>query len=575
MGSPISPLGNVTNPLGDVIAGMLQGHQLGLQMQQQKNANADEQLRQALGQQQVQANDQAQREQIINNTRPVNQAGMVEVPGTDPRAMATTPGIAGGAETPNANGGGADRPTLQQAPQPQAQDPPFQTDLGLPPGSDPYTVNPPAQPSTPAASPVTPGAAPAAPGAAGPRLPQATPAQLPAGASGNGNVWVKADPNRLIGYKDSHGNVYKGELYTPAEQQQRILAAATAKLHVGENEYPVDPQYLKQNPDNPKTFWANPKDAGEIQKAMNENIMVPDPSDPTKRIRAGDLPKAREDAETARYHKQEAEDVQSGQENALAIAEANRKAREATAKATADGANARATERNKTVLQAAGIRAATQEQIAQMPARSTPASTAKDSRQAYADYSGLKNAEDALNTYSGSLAAAAGNGKLYRTADIDDKGKVTNVKVQPISDDPDTAAAQIADMKQQFENVRSRLKTVLQSKAEAAGRLGLQGTVPIDQQLSAIDAGTKSTHDYWANPSGKTTPPPAKPAPKATAAPAAAAPPPAAGPAAATPPAQQQKVASSAQVNAYALKKKITTAQAQQEFKNFGYSIGQ
>src|SRR6202034_237361 len=103
-----------------------------------------------------------------------------------------------------------------------------------------------------------------------------------------------------------------------------------------------------------------------------------------------------------------------------------------------------------------GTANATRLQIAGMPARSangggeTPTSQAKTKRESMAEIGSLANAEDNLNTLRSRLATAIGTGKLYVTADVDDKGKVTNSKTAAISDDDDAKGAQIADMQERY-----------------------------------------------------------------------------------------------------------------------------
>ena len=351
MGSPISPLGNVTNPLGSVIDGLLTGHNLGLQMQQMQMQEQEFQKSQTMRDQQIQSNDNTARQNLLSNSRQVNSAGMVQVPSTDPRAMAGT----GTAAQGGADAGPAQRPTLQSPPSTEAPiEDPLVTNLGQMPGSDPYTVQPPAQAPTPQA--------PAQPAGGNPsRLPQADPIQLPnsAGAT-QGNVWVKADPARLVKYKDSRGNIFQGELYTPQEQAERTLAAETAKLHVGQTKISMSPEDATKMGLASPDAWIPNADLNAYMKQRSDDEQIPAPPGyPQKTIARKDYAAALKQGEEGRHNLADEGNTQAGQDNQAQIAEDNRKSREAAAKISADAKLAASTERNKTVLQAAGIRAAT------------------------------------------------------------------------------------------------------------------------------------------------------------------------------------------------------------------------
>ena len=492
MGSPTSPLGNVTNPLASVIDGLLQGHQLGLQMQQAQMQQQAFETDQALRQQNLQYNDETARQRLLGSSRRVNADGTVTLDpsdpldAADPRLAAATPAIPDQAAP-------GQRPTLKSPPstEPPVQEP-LETTLGRMPGSDPYTVNPPEQ--APAPTPPNPS-----------RMPPADPSQLPKGGAG-GPVRVKIDPSRLVKYKDSQGNVFQGELYTPQEQWQRQLAAEAAKLKADR-------------------AIPNAKDVQTIQKQMLDNEMIPAPKwwiEQTGQttVRRGDLNAVMGRVEANRADLAKEANVKSGQDTQAQIA--SDRADEAALRfdAQQNGANQRNAATNATRLQIAGMRSRSAE------GGETPTSQAKTKRESMAEIGSLANAEDNLNTFRSRLATAIGTGKLYVTADVDDKGKVTNSKTAAIADDDDAKAAQIADMKERYTAVSNQLKNVLQRKNDAYGNIGVKGTVPIEDQLKAIDTGTAAAQSYWANPNGTKV------------APAATPPPAAASPAAKTPAAQ-------------------------------------
>ena len=85
--SSYGPYGYISNPLSEVVQGLLQGHLQGLQDRQQQNADIEAQTRQALGQQQIQESqqrvaDKDYHDQIdfMNTTRRANKAGQVFYP---------------------------------------------------------------------------------------------------------------------------------------------------------------------------------------------------------------------------------------------------------------------------------------------------------------------------------------------------------------------------------------------------------------------------------------------------------------------------------------------------------------
>ena len=290
----MSPLGQVTNPLASVIDGMLQGHQLGLQMRQQQMEEQAFQTSQALAQQKLQANDEQARNEFANNYRPVNAQGMVQVDPNDPRFQAE----------------------LDRQP------------AGTPPGQAPYAAPGMPQPGVGVQEPAEP--------------PEEAPLSLPsqqgqlnqqgltpreaamAAALSRGYGLVPADKSMLGKYKLSDGTVLTGERLSQQELAQRQLAAETAKLKA-DRSIPTAAQ------------------VPEIQKTMLENEQVPDPTDPTgkRTIPRRDLPKVREDAETHSYHQGELDNTKEGQKNQAQIAEDNRKAAEARQKAASDAADKR------------------------------------------------------------------------------------------------------------------------------------------------------------------------------------------------------------------------------------------
>jgi len=342
MGSPISPLGNVTNPLGSVIDGLLQGHQLALMMQASQRADQEAQTREALGQQQIQSNDEAARQNLMFNARPVNSAGMVQVDASDPRVQAATPGIAD--QAPD----GA-RPTLQTPPGPQTPDaPPETSSLGQGPNEEltppyPYPANPAA---TPAATP-----APAAN-----RLPGNNPSAVPQPGP-DGKFWVKADTSRLVKYKDSQGNLFQGELYTPQEQAQRDLATKVATMRIGQTKISIAPEDAAKLGLASGDNWIPNADLSTYIKNREDNEQIPAPPGyPQKTVARKDYQKALEIGETARADLAKEGNVQSGQENQAQIAKDNRKAAETRARVQQDSANARNAASNATRITVAGMR---------------------------------------------------------------------------------------------------------------------------------------------------------------------------------------------------------------------------